>query len=247
MSSYVSNNIRFRIISAHAISQFKADQAFDFNELVNNPVYKFSNKNREILLLAYDKFFNFITRLEKMFVRHNTQTNINKNVLKEAVSAYDECLIDIESTMRDHMSFFDETSTQIIKLTYKRFTNFTRDIILSMINNSILIAFPTILNAISDMLNSLLCQIHEVDFLLNNTSENKIAFLSFSQACYDMSVLGIDILLERVTIYKKYFPNQKQYTIKNYTSHVINVDNIVSNGVEIVKVDQLKNFLYLTV
>lgn len=247
MSSYASNNIQFRIISAHAISQFKADQAFDFNELVNNPVYKFSNKNREILLLAYDKFFNFIMQLEKMFVRHSTQNNINENTLKEVISAYDECIIDIESTMRDHMDFFDETSTQIIKSTHKRFTNFTRDIILSMVNNSILIAFPTILNAISDMLNSLLCQIHEVDFLLNNTSENKLPFLSFSQACYDMSILGIDILLERVKIYKKYFPHQKQYTIKNYTSYTINVDNIVSNGIEIANVDQLKDSILLTV
>lgn len=236
MSTYVSNNIEFRIVSSNAICQFKADQAFDFNELVRNPVCSIFHKNREILLLAYDTFFGYILQLEKCFVKHNKENMITEELLVEILSLYDECIIRINSTLVDHESFFDQQSVEILKSTHKRFIFYARQKITSVVNTSIMIAFPTIVHTLSNVLNDLLFEIHEVDFLLYGDKSLSTPFISFSQICYDMYNNNIDVLSERLSIYQKYFPQCKSYTIKNYTTHTINIENFAKNGIDIVNI-----------
>lgn len=236
MTSYASNNIEFRIVSSNAICQFKADQAFDFNELVHNQVYKFSHKNREILLLAYDTFFGYILQLEKCFVRNNTQNMITEELLHTILSLYDECIISINSILLDHSSFFDHKSVEILKLTHSHFIAYTRRQISSVENTSIMIAFPTIVNILSEILNDLLYEIHEVDFLLYGDKTHCTPFLSFSRTCYEMYASNIDILSERLSIYKKYFPLCESFAIKNYTHHIVNIENLVKSGINIVNI-----------
>lgn len=226
MSIYASNNIEFRIVSSNAICQFKADQAFDFNELVHNPVYKFSHKSREILLLAYDTFFGYILQLEKCFVKHNNKNMITLDLLEEILSLYDACITNINTTLEEHSEFFDETCVEILKQTHKRFIFFARQQIAKVINTSIMIAFPTIVNTISDILNNLLYEIYEVDYLLYVDTQKCKPFLSFSKICFEFYSYGIDILSERLQIYKKYFPLLKNYTIKNYTPFKIDTQNL---------------------
>ena len=99
-----------------------------------------------------------------------------------------------------------------------------------------MIAFPTIVNILSEILNDLLCEIHEVDFLLYGDKTHCTPFLSFSRICYDMYTNNIDILSERLSIYQKYFPLCKSFAIKNYTHHPINIENLVKSGIDIVNI-----------
>jgi len=66
---YAQNNINFRIVSSHTISKFKEAQAFDFNE-INTAEYKdkFSKSTREIVLIEYDYWFNFLLEVERYFL-----------------------------------------------------------------------------------------------------------------------------------------------------------------------------------
>lgn len=65
MVRYQRNNILFRIASAATISKFKSIQAHSFGQL-NRREFEFDASAREVVLLAYDRFSQWIYRVERI-------------------------------------------------------------------------------------------------------------------------------------------------------------------------------------
>jgi hypothetical protein len=241
---YTPNNIRFRIVSSAAIAQFKQDQAFDFNELINNEAYSFSAEARETLLLNYEVWFKFICRLEKMMIR----TLHANDLLGELTLSIDmlarDILTELEDVIQTHPTIFNATSptTQLIAKAHFPYTNNVFDVISSCREQTMYLAFPRIVNAISNSLHNLLFILHEVENLKKEDGHN---FLSMTEEVIEIwNATGVCPLQTRAALYYVTF-NAYEFSIKNYSGVPINpecIELLTAVGIVVKSVDALDNF-----
>ena len=69
MITYQRNNILFRIASANAMSLFKSVQANSFYQLARAEL-DFDESAKEIVLLSFDRFSQWLTRIERICLSH---------------------------------------------------------------------------------------------------------------------------------------------------------------------------------
>lgn len=80
---FVGNNIEFRTGSSAALGRFKESQTFILNQLAMNPFHTFSRSAKEILLLKYDMWFDFLCELEQYFLIYGDTVN-HKEIIRLA-------------------------------------------------------------------------------------------------------------------------------------------------------------------
>jgi len=239
---YSPNNIRFRIVSSSAIARFRQDQAFDFNELINNEAYSFSAEARETLLLNYDLWFKFILRLEKVLIR-NHQSTEKLGALVEHIEMFaHEVVTEIDDIVRSHPTIFDShsKSSHAIRKAYGLYHEYLLKLLLGCRGDSMYVAFPKIVNAISNCLHNLLFILHEVENLKKGN-----AFLSYTLEVDELiDALGHCPLTYRAKLYHETF-GIDQFVIKNYTSGEVNdfcIDWIYKEGCGVSRIEKLQNF-----
>jgi hypothetical protein len=233
---YSPNNIRFRIVSSSAIAQFRQDQAFDFNELINNHEYSFSPESREILLLNYDMWFRFILRLEKVLIRNHHTTDELGSFVEHIEMFARETIVEIGDIMSSHPDLFG-TGTPVANVITKSSAVFSDHIlrtILACNHESMYTVFPRIVTAISNSLNNLLFILHETENLkLGN------AFLSYTDEVKEISAAEEKcILTDRAKLYQS-LNACEGFILKNYTSAEVDADcstSLVENGIKILDV-----------
>jgi hypothetical protein len=245
--SYTPNNIRFRIVSSGAIAQFKSDQAFDFNELINNDSYKFSAAARETLLLNYEVWFKFILRLEKILIRSlKSSEKLGELVLilKEAAK---DILNEVKDVVHTHPAIFtsDDHSMTLIGRAHNPFVENVFAEILSCSTESMYTAFPNICAAISNSLHNLLFILHEVE---NLKHQEDYGFLSMTEEVVDIwAKTGTCLLADRAVFYKDIFGVDTFY-LKNYSGKPISplcYDIMEEVGIIIKGVNELTNFEHM--
>ena len=64
----IANNLLYRIASSSAISRFKMSQTATLKELYKNPDIEFSDDAKEILILKYDVWSQFVYTLEQFLL-----------------------------------------------------------------------------------------------------------------------------------------------------------------------------------
>lgn len=222
MKMYSPNNIKFRIVSSSVIAQFKQDQAFDFNELVNNhDVNSFSKESREILLLNYELWFKFICRFEKMIIR-----TLHSNDSIDCIVDCLECLIsdlltNAKEIINTNPAIFstNEYPAQITEFAFKPFVDNILATIKECRNDTMYIAFPKVVTSISTALSNLLCILQEIEVL--RTLPTHDDFLSYTYGAIDVKErMNICPLLERANLYRSKF-GVTTFAIKNYTKDQI--------------------------
>lgn len=216
--SYVPNNVEFRIVSSRAIAQFKTDQAFDFNELVNNPAFCFSHASREILLLNYEMWFKLVMKLERLMIRRDSTRPIGEELVKYILTMVEDTLHGITDVMDVHEATFNAAAKQIVRRTNAQFVHYINRQVASCEGHTIYVAFPTIVNSISNALHNLLFQLHEIEHLLNG---GRPAFISYTSECADIYAhLGERVLHHRGAIYRELF-GVTDFVIKNYSHDAV--------------------------
>jgi hypothetical protein len=233
---YSPNNIRFRIVSSSAIAQFRQDQAFDFNELINNTEYSFSSEARETLLLNYDLWFRFILRLEKVLIRHHTGEQLGRLVEHIEMFAR-EIVTDIHEVMKTNPEIFDTNSVRW-NIVDKAITSFY-DHVLRQIHkcteDTMYTAFPKIVIAISNALNNLLFILHETENLKNGHY-----FLSYTDEAVEIYVDGFPCpLIQRAKLYQDAY-GESTFVLKNYTKKPVVdkcIDNLAEAGAIVTSID----------
>ena len=241
---YTPNNIRFRIVSSCAIAQFKQDQAFDFNELINNDAYSFSPEARETLLLNYELWFKFICRLEKMMIRMMHSNDALGDLVVSMDALAKDTLMELQDVIQTHPTIFNTESptTAVIMKAHRPFIDHIFDVIMKSRGLSMYLAFPKIVTAISNCLHNLLFILHEVEKLKKRENEN---FLSMTQEIFEIwGVTGVCPLQTRAALYSKEF-DVKEFFIKNYSGRQVEplcFDLMGQVGITIKGIDNLDNF-----
>lgn len=237
---YTPNNIRFRIVSSASLAQYKSDQAFDFNELINNSEYSFSQESRETLLLNYELWFRFVCRLERILIR-NEKAQDHLGELADHIRMFaGDILSELDDVIQGHPSIFHLHSKTTVKKAYSVFIDYIYQVIDESKTESMYVAFPKIVTAISNSLHNLLFILHEVEHLRKGMGEN---FLSFTDEAEDIiKKLGICPLITRANVYRSVF-GVAEFKIKNYSSIEIDqscVEYFISQGFKLTGVEALQ-------
>jgi hypothetical protein len=241
---YTPNNIRFRIVSSVAIAQFKQDQAFDFNELINNEAYSFSTEARETLLLNYEVWFKFICHLERIFIRslHNKDLILSlADVLRNMAV---ETLKEVNDVIQTHPSIFhsSDPTTALVAKAHLPFSEHVFATIAESKDSNMYVAFPKIVNAISNSLHNLLFILHEVE---NLKKQDGNAFLSLTEEILEIrEQRGIFPLCDRAKLYREEY-NVQDFLVKNYTGKPVDpviVGILQEAGIYVTGVFDLNNF-----
>jgi hypothetical protein len=211
---YTPNNIRFRIVSSAALAQYKLDQAFDFNELINNAEYSFSQESRETLLLNYEIWFRFVCRLERILIR-NEHAQEKLGILAEHISMFaSDILSELDDIIQAHPTIFNVHTKTTVKKAYSVFIDYIFKVIGDTENESMYVAFPKIVTAISNSLHNLLFILHEVEHL---KSKDGNYFLSFTDEAEEIITrLGTCPLILRAKLYSEMF-GVTSFAVKNYS------------------------------
>ena len=132
------------------------DQAFDFNELINNTEYSFSQDSRETLLLNYEIWFRFVCRLERILIRNeNAQDKLG--VISEHIGMFArDILSELDDIMQAHPSIFNSHTKTTVKKASAVFIDYIFKVIEESAEESMYVAFPKIVTAISNSLHNLL-------------------------------------------------------------------------------------------
>lgn len=240
---YTPNNIRFRIVSSAAIAQFKQDQAFDFNELINNAAYKFSAPARETLLLNYELWFKFICRLERLMIR--TLHSADKlGQLTETIEVQaKDIMLELDEVIKSHPGIFNAGPQTI--LIQKAHTPYIEQLyaeIRDCVNDTMYIAFPKLVTIISNNLHNLLLILHEVD---NLVMKNESPFLSFTDEVFPIwDRTGVCPLQTRSQLYRNEY-DISEFVLKNYRGIPVPpacFENLAKVGITINGIDDLDNF-----
>lgn len=215
---YTPNNINFRIVSSNALSQFKSDQAFDFNELVNNQsIVDFCVESREVLLLNYEIWFRFILKIEKMFIAHDEKATLDSSNAAFIHSMAKDAIENIEQIMVSNPQFFGIKTREILKSANSLYHKQVFASIGEVEGETIYMSFPRIVSAISTTLHNLLLMLQECEYLLNSDTMSR-AFISYSPTVLDNKQnvpSAQDILVEKAKSYKSAF-GVDSFEVKSY-------------------------------
>lgn len=202
-------------MSSAAISRFKHDQAFDFNELINSEAYSFSSESREILLLNYEVWFKFICSLEKIFISrmHTDDTvSVAMHALSERTKWYNQ---EIGRVIFTHPELFNvfPCLTKTVMAAHSVFVDYIARVCIECANDTMYTAFPKIVLAVSNSLHNLLFVLHEME----HVKAGKECFLSLTDTALDiLDVTGVDVLEERAKLYRDAF-SVREFRVKDYT------------------------------
>lgn len=213
---YTPNNIRFRIVSSNSIAQYKMDQAFDFNELVNNADYSFSQESREILLLHYELWFRFIIRIERVLIKNGNATDDIGTLAQNFVMLARDICSEIDDVTQSHPNLFKSHTKTLVKKAFAPFLLWIFDTIANTDKDNMYVAFPKIVTTISASLHNILFILQEIESIKANAGDSSKHFLSYTEETEAVrSVVNSCPMQIRAKLYKAAFGSDS-FNIKNY-------------------------------
>lgn len=218
MIKYQRNNIIFRIASSSAIAKFKTAQANSFLQLARKEL-NFDDGAKEVVLLEYDRFSQWMFRVERICLAAGEGFLTKPIQLAIADSFKDELRV-VESVIESHPQVF---SNEIITYT-KLIHSYTLKIIYNFFDLGLTtttdVAIDKIIETVSSYLQHLLIAMHEFnDNFINKTQPPFISISDFSlmHANSESSLNKFEPCLYRAL----YFVGQglgETFLLKNYSS-----------------------------
>lgn len=237
MKTYIPNNINFRIVSSNAISKFKQDQAFDFNDL-NKHRDILTSAAREVILLEYDHWFKWILRLEKVFLLLGDDENISA-LGKKSEALLQAEMDEIHEVMSIYTDFFSGDLTNFVNFVH-RYSLVSLQIAVAetLKENDMFSAFSKIVFYISIYLQQLLLSLREIELLLkyDNRGSGNLYYSGWCKQTCKMS--GICPIAERSKYYKDVL-NKKTFVLHNMTDEAMDcdcVERIKQHGITITEI-----------
>lgn len=231
---YVPNNIRFRSVSAKAIAHFYSNKAYILNELLMER-NQFSEVARETLLLLFNSYSEWATRIEFMFLNNCTLSN-------ELVAA---TLAEDDKVQAFHREVFAEYSDKFepkfIEAWYRinvHTRNAFRAIIQGTENLSHLEAYPIIMAGLSANLQNCLYELYEIDCLFgsdfvqeqvstNKSNADRMVVYVDNYALEYFLKTGIFMCEERIKYYASLVQGRLPTLIKNYSTGVVTYAGVI--------------------
>ncbi len=241
---YHPNNIRFRTVACKAISQFKENQAFDFNELSCKEKCEipFSDAAKETILLYYDVMFKYLLTVETMFIKMDRQKNLDSVTIERMNELYIDHIVYIIRIFKSHpdvfkhinFGFFNTEKQELInKLITKRISTFAGDNIYKV--------FPILASFLSDILNGIMLDLYEYENTINNNESND--FIAVTDCTiYYYKYLDINILAEKVQALKTE-DEVKEIDIKIFTDGNLKLVDLLISDLQDMKGVIVKNII----
>ena len=214
---YAQNNINFRIVSSHTISKFKEAQAFDFNE-INTAEYKdkFSKSTREIVLIEYDYWFNFLLEVERYFLQCGEEKKLQSCCVPHVKPILDQVFNYIEDILVSHDELFSSSLIEYVMKIHRIAREPLTDMLNELEGQTIFIAFPLVAKIISAYLQMIMFSMFEFNHNVINSKMEKEKILCFTDLLdFDAKYEKIYAITERACLMKELF-DVKEFAIKNY-------------------------------
>lgn len=231
---YVPNNIRFRSVSAKAIAHFYGNKAYILNELLMER-NQFSEVARETLLLLFNSYSEWATRIEFMFLNNSTLSH-------ELIQA---TLAEDDKVQAYHLEVFaerlDKFEPRFIEAWYKinvHTRNAFRTIIQGTETLSHLEAYPIIMAGLSANLQNCLYELYEIDCLLgsdfvqeqvstNKSNADRMVLYVDNYALEYFLKSGIFMCEERLRYYSTLVHGRLPTLVKNYSTGTVTYAGVI--------------------
>lgn len=217
---FVANNIALREISSRCISKYKESQAFALNELQGNATHSFSKTAREILLLKYDTWFKWLIEVEDLvrrYDKHQTDIAIAAIIIKISDDLEKEYI----GILNAYPSVFEAQFVKVWLQAHSFMYKYLRAKIMHFSTQDLRSFFINITDTLIRVMDNTLFELHEIDNLFLNPKE---VFVSFDSICLDYRQViqtGECLLVQRLGVYKKTFPETAQAVIiKDYSPNL---------------------------
>lgn len=216
MARYQRNNIIFRIASSDAIGKFKCMQAGAFVELARKDL-KFNDIAKEIVLLEYDRFSQWLLRIERICLV--AQEGQMSHSLRQAIQeSYREEIRVVENVLDAHPDVFCSKAVAFTRIIHEYATALMIDRMNESMNEPVDRAFEQVVMLVTNYLQHILMSMHE--FNNNQLLKRKPPFL-----CLVDSIVNIntgDDRFQTMILRANYFKHLgcgNTFALKNYASH----------------------------
>lgn len=231
---YVPNNIRFRSVSAKAIAHFYSNKAYILNELLMER-NQFSEVARETLLLLFNSYSEWASRIEFMFLNNCTLSH----ELVEATLAEDD------KVQAFHLEVFEEFSDKFEPRFIEAWYNInvhTRNAFRTVIQGtetlSHLEAYPIIMAGLSANLQNCLYELYEIDCLFgsdfvqeqvstNKSNADRMVVYVDNYALEYYLKTGVFMCEERIKYYATLVQGRLPTLVKNYSTGIVTYAGVI--------------------
>ena len=224
IDKYIPNNLEFRMYSAKAREEYSNAQAFALGQLLTNKAHKFSPTAKELLLLKYDMWLQWLLQCEDYLRETKTFDRNTREILVQGSGKIQRKYID---TIRNNPKYFNtkyiDTWIEVHKNLYLVLTK----TILDYEAKSIIDLITKVGTTLIETMDATLYELQELDCVLY--SDKKEPCISVSEACFNWHKLFPDrcAVVERLQKYEKIVGKIDTIGIKVYTDR--DISNIVKN------------------
>lgn len=202
MVRYQRNNILFRIASAAAISKFKSIQAHSFGQL-NRKELDFDASAREVVLLAYDRFSQWIYRVERICLSTASSGHEVSVLIPSLIASFvDEQRI-TQTVIESHREIFKNGVDAYLRVIHDYTTHIVDQHFETLSGKNIDEIYTGVVDITSKYLQHLLIAMHEFN---NNCVTNKdYPFVSMADFCLELTKPETKLLpcIERIKFFTR--------------------------------------------
>ena len=233
--TFIPNNIKLREISSLCIAKYKNTQSLALSQLTANGTHVFSTTAKEILLLKYDVWFQWILVVEDMLRRKSKDESIADAVMH----ASDEYAEEYVNIIRGNTDLFDPKYSELWLRSHSFMYSYLRSKILGITSLSDIDFMVKVTDMLIQVMENTLFELHEIDALFRDDYE---VHISFDDLCLDYGSVSNEscLMSEKLSIYSE-VKDVSNIIVKDYSygSKLIN-DKDISKKVS----DKLKSHGY---
>lgn len=223
--TYVLNNIRFRSVSSKALERYYNAKSFILNELVDEK-NQFSETAREIMLLFFNNYSEWALKVESLLLNRNKVTESDVQII---LTRYGELIESNKLIFSVHGEVFLNDFIKVWGKHHKHIQRNFKARVKNTVGLSQMQAYPIIIDALVNALQTTLFELYEVDcFLGSDLVESKITtnrasvdnLVTYIDGCTldYYNTTGVNPVAERVAFYTSIMKcSELGIVIKNYT------------------------------
>jgi len=209
---FVKNNIKYRIAAGSSIAKYKHSQAFLLSELAFNPFHEFSVEAKEILLLKYDVWFDFLCEVEQFLLVMESDTT-DQATIKNVINMSDERVEYYKETLTSNDSIFSKEYTslwlEVHEMSYRLLVSDIND----MTGLTHAEFFASMTSKLINTMNHTLYELQEIDILL--FTKKDFEFNLDSVCCTYFGKFGESLIGNKLKMFEKVRKSEK-ISIKKY-------------------------------
>lgn len=210
--NFIPNNIHLREVSSLCIAKYKNSQAFALSQLSANAKHVFSKSAKEILLLQYDIWFQWLITVETM-LRENIDSE--DSIANEVIKISDDYAGEYKMILLTNPLVFDEKFSLLWLEVHSLLYVYLQTKIKESTTKDAMTFMVEVTDVLISVMNNTLFELHEIDAVFNREQ----IFVSFDDLCldYDIVMNKNCLLIDRLKSYSK-FRKFTDVIVKDYSS-----------------------------